>query len=177
MSAKNEVTKPAGIPIVRKRIKNLTQLPDQHSSQNQPSQDVGQASKLDQFTKGISSQMRDVATRHDGTVDKSALDFLFSVILQIAPRDPLERMIAAQLAVVHLSAMRCAAHLNNSVAIDETNGHQNALNKFLRSFAALLDALRRGRPATEKNIRVLIHDGAQAIVETGPIATSETHWL
>jgi hypothetical protein len=119
--------------------------------------------------------MRHVAT-HDGRLDKSTLDFLSSVILQIAPRDPLERMIAVQLAVIHVSVMRCAAHLNNSHAIEEINSYQTAVNKCLRTFATLLDALRRGRPVNEKNISVQ-HIGAQAIVGTGPIATSEAHWL
>lgn len=87
----------------------------------------------------------------------------------IAPRDPLEGMIAAQLVGLHDAAMECFRR----GAMREQPGEfrdQNLTqaNKLVRSYAALLEALDRhrgkGQPQVVRVERVTVEAGGQAIV-------------
>jgi hypothetical protein len=87
----------------------------------------------------------------------------------IAPRDPLEGMLAAQMIVVHDAAMECfrRAHLPEQTF----EGRQAALgqaNKLVRSYTTLLEALDRhrgkGQPQVVRVERVTVEAGGQAIV-------------
>jgi hypothetical protein len=89
----------------------------------------------------------------------------------IAPRDPLEGMLAAQMVTTHEAAMECfrRAHLPNQTF----EGRQAALgqaNKLVRSYAALLEALDKhrgkGQPQVVRVERVTVEAGGQAIVGT-----------
>jgi hypothetical protein len=86
----------------------------------------------------------------------------------IAPRDPLEGMLAAQMFTTHEAAMECfrRAHLPNQTF----EGRQAALgqaNKLVRSYAALLEALNKHRGKGQQVVRVehvTVQAGGQAIV-------------
>jgi hypothetical protein len=87
----------------------------------------------------------------------------------IAPRDPLEGMLAAQMIVVHDAALECfrRAHLPEQTF----EGRQAALgqaNKLVRSYTTLLEALDRhrgkGQPQVVRVERVTVEAGGQAIV-------------
>jgi hypothetical protein len=91
------------------------------------------------------------------------------VLMDIAPRDPLEGMLAAQMVVVHDAAMECfrRAHLPEQTF----EGRQAALSqgtKLVRSYAALLEALDKhrgkGQPQVVRVERVTVEAGGQAIV-------------
>ena len=87
----------------------------------------------------------------------------------IAPWDPLEGMLAAQMIVVHDAAMECfrRAHLPEQTF----EGRQAALgqaSKLVRSYTMLLEALDRhrgkGQPQVVRVERVTVEAGGQAIV-------------
>jgi len=87
----------------------------------------------------------------------------------IAPRDPLEGMLAAQMVATHEAAMECfrRAHIPEQTF----EGRQAALgqaNKLVRSYAALVEALDRhrgkGQPQVVRVERVTVEAGGRAIV-------------
>ena len=85
----------------------------------------------------------------------------------IAPRDPLEGMLAAQMLAVHDAAMECLRRAN--IPEQTFEGRQAALgqaNRLVRSYAALLEALDRhrgkGQPQVVRVERVTVEAGGQA---------------
>ena len=88
---------------------------------------------------------------------------------EVAPRDPLEGMLAAQLLGLHEAAMEC---LRRSAMAQQTfEGRQANLgqaNKLVRSYAVLLEALDRhrgkGQPQVVRVERVTVNAGGQAVV-------------
>jgi hypothetical protein len=86
----------------------------------------------------------------------------------VAPRDPLEGMLATQMLGLHDAAMECLGR----AAIPEQSfeGRQANLgqaNKLARSFAALVEALDRHRGKGQQTVRVehvTVNAGGQAIV-------------
>jgi hypothetical protein len=89
-------------------------------------------------------------------------------LLGIAPRDPLEGMLAAQMLAIHDTAMEC---LRRAHIPDQTfEGRQANLaqaNKLVRSYAGLLEALNKHRGKGQQVVRVehvTVQAGGQAIV-------------
>jgi len=87
----------------------------------------------------------------------------------LAPRDPLEGMLAAQLVGLHDAAMECfrrGAMREQSPEYRDTNLTQ--ANKLVRSYAVLLEALDRhrgkGQPQVVRVEQVTVNAGGQAIV-------------
>ena len=87
----------------------------------------------------------------------------------LAPRDPLEGMLAAQLVGLHDAAMECfrrGAMREQSPEYRDTNLTQ--ANKLVRSYVVLLEALDRhrgkGQPQVVRVERVTVNAGGQAIV-------------
>ena len=82
------------------------------------------------------------------------LEFAAAVIKGIAPNDPLEAMLAGQMAVVHWAAMKYM----RQVAEEKGTAYQelavSAATKLLRTFSAQLDALKRYRTGGEQTLTV-----------------------
>src|SRR5689334_1369390 len=86
----------------------------------------------------------------------------------IAPRDPVEGMLAAQMVAVHDAAMECfkRAHIPGQPFEVRQAALAQAV-KLVRSFAALAETLDRRRRPPEQVVRVervTVESGAQAIV-------------
>ena len=95
------------------------------------------------------------------------LVFMLSVVMELAPRDPVERMLAVQMAVTHVATIRSAGWLSRSENLPQAQTHSAAYAKLSRTFAAQVEALRKHRSGGEQ--RVTVHhinvaDGGQAIV-------------
>lgn len=87
----------------------------------------------------------------------------------VAPRDPVEGMMAAQLLALHDAAMECfrrGAMREQPGEYRDTNLTQ--ANRLVRSYAVLVEALDRrrgrGRPQVVRVERVTVNAGGQAIV-------------
>ena len=93
--------------------------------------------------------------------------FMLSVIRDLAPRDPVERMLAVQMAATHVATIRSARWLANAENIPQVQAHYTGFNKLARTFAAQVEALRKHRTGGEQRVTVQhvnVSDGGQAIV-------------
>lgn len=101
-----------------------------------------------------------------GQVDDRDLNFMVSVIKGVKPNDPIEAMLAAQIALVHTVTMRFGWKLAKAV-LSEEDGPVREINKAARTFASLVDALKRYRSGGEQKVtvqQVSVSDNARAIV-------------
>jgi hypothetical protein len=103
------------------------------------------------FTNGILRQLANVPAPSDKEPD---LNFCMSVITGIEPRDQIETMLASQMAVIHSAVMRAAGYLARAETLVETESAERTLNKLVRSFTALVEALKRHRAADGQIIAV-----------------------
>jgi hypothetical protein len=118
----------------------------------------------DDFVNGLIRQLAHTNSR-EGEVDEIAFRLMFSVIKGIEPRDQLESMLAAQMAAVHQVTMKLAARLNRAERAEPQD--IAAFNKFVRTFATQLEALKRYRTGGEQKVtvqHVSVNEGGQAIV-------------
>jgi hypothetical protein len=94
------------------------------------------------FIDGILDQLVDVG----GMIDEKFLNFMLSLINGIEPRDPLETMLAVQMATVHVAAMRLARNVVYVLRPESALGFA----KLTRTFTAQMEALMRHRANEEK---------------------------
>jgi len=111
------------------------------------------------------------ALRNDEADDESPNNdermFMLSVINELAPRDPVERMLAVQMAATHVATIRSARWLANTQNLAQTQAHYTGFNKLARTFAAQVEALRKHRTGGEQRVvvqHVSVSDGGQAII-------------
>ena len=94
-------------------------------------------------------------------------NFMLSVINDIAPRDQLEAMLAAQIAATHQLTMTFARRLANVESIAQQDGAERAFNKLARTFTTQMEALKRYRTGGQQKMiveHVTVNEGGQAIV-------------
>jgi len=118
------------------------------------------------FFRQILSQLGSVSVR-DGKTHEGDLNFMVSVIKGIQPRDQLETMLAAQMAIVHSLTMDMAGRLKNSFTLAQQDITERALNKLARTFAVQVEALKRYRTGGEQKVtveHVTVNEGGKAIV-------------
>ena len=117
------------------------------------------------FLDGLLGQLADIGTR--GRKLERGLNFMFSLVKGVQPRDQIEAMLAAQMAAVHDTTMTFAQRLAHADTIQQRDSAERALNKLARTFAAQLEALKRYRTGGEQRVtveHVTVNDGGQAIV-------------
>jgi hypothetical protein len=93
--------------------------------------------------------------------------FLLSIIRDMAPRDPVERMLAVQMATTHVAIIRSARWLACTESIPQVQAHYVGFNKLARTFAAQVEALRKHRNGGKQTVvvqHVNVSEGGQAIV-------------
>jgi hypothetical protein len=120
----------------------------------------------DGFVFGLLRQLAS-ATSGGPNIDEDDLNFMFSVIKEIKPQDPLESMLAAQMAAVHMATMRFIQHLPLIKSLPEQDAAERAINKFARTFTTQMKALKRYRSGGEQKVtvqHVSVSEGGQAIV-------------
>lgn len=85
----------------------------------------------------------------------------------IDPQDPLEAMLATQMASVHIAAMRHSSRLASSETFGSLEMNERILNKLNRTFVAQMEALRKHRHGGKQSVvvkHVTVNDGGQAIM-------------
>jgi len=100
-------------------------------------------------------------------VNTMQINEMLSLVQGIAPRDPIEAMLAVQMVAVHNATMSFARRLNHVENIQQQDSASNAFNKLARTFAAQVEALNRHRGKGQQAIRVehvTVNAGGQAIV-------------
>ena len=92
-----------------------------------------------EFANGIINQLAE-ASSNGKEVSERDLNFLVSVIKGIEPRDQLEAMLAAQMAVIHVGSMSMARLRPQIQTIQQQDSWERGLNKLVRTFAIQMDA-------------------------------------
>jgi hypothetical protein len=119
----------------------------------------------DYFVKGMVLQLAKAGPAE--RIDEDLLNFMLSIIKGIEPRDQVEGMLAAQMAVIHRNTMMFAERLAHADDILLQDHAQRAVSKLSRAFTSLLEALIRYRTGGRQNVTVgslSVNDGGQAIV-------------
>jgi hypothetical protein len=105
------------------------------------------------FVNGLLQQLANVGTK-GREVDEHGLNFLLAIVKGIAPRDEIEAMLAAQMAAVHNATMTLARRLNHVKEIPQQDSAERTFNKLCRTFAVLVETLKRYRSGGEQTVRV-----------------------
>ena len=93
--------------------------------------------------------------------------FMLSVVCDLAPRDPVERMLAVQMAATHVATIRAAGWLSRAENLPQGQAHSTAYTKLAKTFATQVEALRKHRTGGKQTVTVQhvnVSDGGQAIV-------------
>lgn len=99
--------------------------------------------------------------------DQGNLSFMVSMLKNIAPKDSLEAMLAAQMVSIHVASMRCACRLACTDDVPQQESLSRTLTRLARTYAAQMEALNRHRSngacaITVQNLSV--QDGGKAVV-------------
>ena len=129
------------------------------------------------FKNGMLEQL---ANANPPGSEESGLNFLLSVVKGIEPRDQIEAMLGAQMAVVHKTAMTFAQRIAVAENILEAESAERIVNKCARTFASQIQALKLYRSSGEQTVtvqNVSVRDQAQAIVgNVGQRAPDQTEF-
>jgi hypothetical protein len=104
-----------------------------------------------EFANGIIRQLAE-ASSNGKEISECELNFLVSVIKGIEPRDQLEAMLAAQMAVIHVSSMSMARNRALVETIQQQDSWERGLNKLVRTFAIQMETLTRHRARREQKV-------------------------
>ncbi len=121
-----------------------------------------------EFANGLMRQLANIGSKGPD-VDEQGLNFMLSIVIGTKPRDPIEAMLAAQMAAVHDATMTFARRLNHVDDISQTESAGRTFNKLARTYAAQVTALKHYRYGGEQRVTVQhvnVNAGGQAIVGT-----------
>jgi hypothetical protein len=118
------------------------------------------------FLTGILSQLANSGPT-GSEIDDEKLNFLLSLVRGIKPKDQIETMLAAHMAVVHSAIMTFARYFADAQNIEQLDPTERTFNKLTRTFVAQMEALKRYRTGGEQTVTVQhvnVGEGGQAIV-------------
>jgi len=118
------------------------------------------------FLDGLVRQLAN-ATSQKGEPDEDSLNFMFSIVKSVQPKDEIEAMLAAQMAAVHMATMTFARRLAHVETLPQQDGAERGFNKLARTFATQMEALKRYRTGGQQKViveHVTVQAGGQAIV-------------
>jgi hypothetical protein len=107
------------------------------------------------------------ALRAAGKITEQDINAALAVLSGQNPKDEIEAMLLAQMAVTHALFMRKAGHLGRSEQIPQQDSNGLALARLSKAFASQVEALAKLRRGGEQLVRVEhvhVHSGGQAIV-------------
>ena len=102
-----------------------------------------------------------------GKLNEDQLNQTLALIRGIDPQDPVEAMLAAQMAAIHTTTLTYARRAAIADTLMESEPAEKALNRLSRTFIAQVDALKKYRTGGEQKMtveHVHVHEGGQAIV-------------
>ena len=121
-----------------------------------------------EFANGILSQLGNICP-DEGGMSLDGLNFALAVIDGVRPKDQLETLLAAQIAAVHCATMKMASRLVRAENMFQRDHAELSLNRFTRTFAAQLEALKKYRSTGQQTVKVEhvhVNEGGQAIIGT-----------
>jgi hypothetical protein len=114
------------------------------------------------FTVGLYQQLISA-----DSVGGNGLEFAAAVIKGTKPKDQLEVMLAAQMAVVHMAMMKFIEQLGKTRGTPQQDSAASTVTKLARTYTAQTEALKRYRTGGEQKVtvqHVSVSEGGQAIV-------------
>jgi len=118
------------------------------------------------FVDGLLRQLTNAGLDGD-KANEANINFLLAVVRDAKPKDQLEAMLLAQMAVVHTTSMVFARRLRDAETLQEQDSAERALNKLYRTFAVQMETRKRYRVESEPQVtvnNVAVNEGGQAIV-------------
>jgi len=115
------------------------------------------------FVSGLVDQIVAVSSLR-GDITECQLNFALSAIKDIKPNEHLEAMLAAQMALIHMTVMSLGWRFAKAVIPSEREGLAREINRAARTFTGQLDALKRYRNGGEQRVTLQVSEGGQAIV-------------
>jgi hypothetical protein len=118
------------------------------------------------FVDGLLRQLTNAELDGD-KADEANINFLLAVVRDAKPKDHLEAMLLAQMAVVHVTSMEFARRLRRAETLQEQDSAERAVNKLYRTFAVQMETRKRYRVESEPQVtvnNVAVNEGGQAIV-------------
>jgi hypothetical protein len=104
----------------------------------------------------------------DHAASQTRLDNVFQTLVEIGPRDSLERMIVTQMLACHHGAMECFRRsMINGQSFEGRNSSLKFAEKLSSTYARLLDTLNKHRGKGQQKVtveHVHVAPGGQAIV-------------
>ena len=136
-----------------------------------PSQEVAGAVVMQAFGvtdqrmfNGLIRQLVNAVSKGN-KIDADELNAAVAMVAGIAPRDPLEAMLAVQMVAVQFSSMRHTRSMLTCDTIDQLDIQERVVNKLMRTFTTQMEALRKHRNGGNQKVVVEhVHSGGQAIV-------------
>ena len=120
------------------------------------------------FANQLLGQLINATSHQPATgADEKALNGALAAMHGIAPRDETEAMLGAQMVASHCLAMEMSRRALTAEYRDTLIDAAGFANKFMRTYAALVEALTRYRGKGEQKMtveHVHVHAGGQAIV-------------
>ena len=121
------------------------------------------------FASRLSTQLAGAcwATSDDPKEFADNVNPLLAAMHGIQPRDEVEGMLAAQMVAAHTAAMKMMQLLNCAEQLIQADSYASRANKFMRTYVAQMDALKRYRAVAQQTVRVervYVNEGGQAIV-------------
>lgn len=118
------------------------------------------------FIEGIFGDLMNISSR-GGNIDVGAGNYAASIVSGIKPTDPIETMLATQMAGVHMAAVAFTKKLAAADNLMRRDSASKTLNQLTRTFVAQVEALKRYRTGGQQNVtvkHVTVNEGGQAIV-------------
>lgn len=118
------------------------------------------------FISGFINQLVNSAVL-GGEPNENEINYVLAMVRGIEPRDPLESMLALQMAAIHNATMTFVRRLATVENIPQQDSAERALNKLARTFTTQIEALKRYRSNGEQKVtvqHVTVNDGGQAVI-------------
>ena len=93
-------------------------------------------------------------TGRNGAIDEGELNEMLALVTGIGPQNPLEAMLAVQMAAVHYALVRSALYLRRAEVIDQVAVHTKAMTTLGRTFAQQSETLKKLRSKGDQRVTV-----------------------
>lgn len=120
------------------------------------------------FLYGLLHQVANAGSKGQH-LDEQGIKFMLAFIKSGEPRDEIEASLLAQMAATQVAAMRYHNRLAHAESLHDLDHAERTLNKLMRTFATLAEALQRYRAITDwkvavQNQNMSVSDGGAAMV-------------
>jgi hypothetical protein len=123
-------------------------------------------SDYDGFKDGLIEQLVQM-TAINGKINEKSLHFVADAMMDIAPRNAIEGLLAAQTVANHVLAMKMARLAVTCDSIERLEKLETMMTKMMRTTTAQMEAFHKMRNGGKQKVKVEhvhVHEGGQAIV-------------